>query len=127
MMTKRKFTPPTSFPVVYVNGFGDQITLRCNGIGEYPYTGQDGNGDWLIYAANGSFYADGSQSKDDLHDIPRKKKKQIHWANDYDAAITKAWWASREDADAGSKFGRIAVIRREWVEGELPQYFVEEV
>ena len=126
-MSKRKFTPPTEFPAEYENGFGDKIILLARGKGEYPYTGQDGNGDWLIYAANGSFYADGSQSKDDLHDIPRKKKKQIHWANDYDGYITRAWWASREDADKNAQSGRIAIIRREWVEGELPQYFAEEV
>ena len=82
-MTERKFTPPTSFPAEYVNGFGDQITLLARGIGLHPYIGQDGNGDWSSYGEDGSFYADGSNSQDDLHDLP---KKQVHWANDYEAS-----------------------------------------
>lgn len=122
-MTKRKFTPPTEFPAEYVNGFGDQITLIARGIGLHPYAGQDGNGDWSSYGEDGSFYADGSQSKDDLHDIPQK---QVHWANDY-GTESGDWWSSREWADRTTDADRIAVIRREFVEGELPQYFVEEV
>lgn len=73
-MTERKFTPPTEFPAEYVNGFGDQITLLAKGFGLYPYAGQDGNGDWSSYGEDGSLYADGSRSKDDLHDIPKKPK-----------------------------------------------------
>jgi hypothetical protein len=123
-MTKRKFTPPTEFPAEYENGFGDKITLLAKGIGEYPYTGQDGNSDWHNYGADGSFYATGGQSKDDLHDIP---KKQVHWANDYAGVVPVRWWKSRKEADRGAALRRIAVVRREWVEGELPQYFTEEV
>ena len=123
-MTKRKFTPPTKFPAEYENGFGDKITLLAIGLGEYPYTGQDGNGDWYSYGEDGSFYADGSQSRDDLHDIP---KKRVHWANDYKHISSVNWRDSREAVDGVPDAGRIAVIRREWVEGELPQYFAEEV
>lgn len=121
-MTERKFTPPTEFPAEYVNGFGDTIILLARGKGEYPFAGQDCNGDWNSYTENGSFYADGSKSKDDLHDLP---KKQVHWANDHEGCAI--WQKSREDADNSAGPNRIAVIRREWVKGELPQYFTEEV
>jgi hypothetical protein len=121
-MTERKFTPPTKFPAEYENEFGDKITLRCKGIGKYPYAGQAENGGWIVYGADGSLHADPSGF--DLHDIPQK---QVHWANDCDDCITKSWRVSRENADASAPAGRIAVIRREWVEGELPQYFTEEV
>jgi hypothetical protein len=53
-------------------------------------------------------------------------KKQVHWANDYGYGFQN-WWPTREDADDNTRNPRIAVIRREWVEGQLPQYFTEEV
>jgi len=53
-------------------------------------------------------------------------KKQVHWANDYEY-IRGDWYDSREDANNVARDDRIAVIRREWVEGQLPQYFTEEV
>jgi hypothetical protein len=51
-------------------------------------------------------------------------KKQVHWANDYGYSFQN-WWSTREDADDNAGSARIAVIRREWVEGQLPQYFTE--
>lgn len=123
-MTERKFTPPTEFPAEYVNGFGDKITLLAKGVGECPYTGQHANGNWYSYCADGSFSAHGSHSNLDLHDLPQK---QVHWANDYEYCSDGSWYESREDADKKAIGWRFAVIRREWVEGELPQYFVEEV
>jgi len=55
-------------------------------------------------------------------------KKQVHWANDYADAAWSIWYDSRRHADMGADEPfRIAVIRREWVEGQLPQYFTEEV
>ena len=63
------------------------------------------------------------ESVSDLHDIP---EKQVHWANDY-GDFPGHWSDSREDADAHAGPDRIAVIRREWVEGQPPQYFTEEV
>jgi len=48
------------------------------------------------------------------------------WANDYDQD-TAAWQDSREEADEFAGKDRIAVIRREWIEGQSPQYFTEEV
>ena len=120
-MTKRKFPPPTEFPAEYVDGRGRKITLLARGNGQYPLVGQDEAGSGATYRENGVWGPDDSPR--DLHDIP---KKQVHWANDYDGCI-KAWWISREEADAGlGAVSRIAVIRREWVEGELPKYFVEE-
>ncbi len=55
-------------------------------------------------------------------------KKQVHWANDYgDNVFGGYWYRTRTDADALAADDRIAVIRREWVEGQPPQYFTEGV
>jgi hypothetical protein len=55
-------------------------------------------------------------------------EKRVHWANDYgDINWVGYWNDTREDADEIGGNGRIAVIRREWVEGQPPQYFTEEV
>jgi hypothetical protein len=55
-------------------------------------------------------------------------QKQVHWANDYgDINWVGYWNDTREDADAIGGNGRIAVIRREWVPGQPPQYFTEDV
>jgi hypothetical protein len=51
----------------------------------------------------------------------------VHWANNYYGISFGHWWSTREIADENEGNGRIAVIRREWVEGQLPQYFTEEV
>jgi hypothetical protein len=53
-------------------------------------------------------------------------RKNMQWANDY-GDFPGHWNESREDADDKAGPSRIAVIRREWVEGQLPQYFAEEV
>ena len=53
-------------------------------------------------------------------------KKQVHWANDYGDSVAY-WHDSREDADGWFDHDRIAVIRREWVDGQPPQYFTEGV
>ena len=53
-------------------------------------------------------------------------QKHVHWKNDYGYGFQN-WWSTRNDADIYARNGRIAVIRREWVEGQLPQYFAEEV
>ena len=121
-MTERKFTPPTSFPAEYVMGDGTRVTLLAKGVGDYPYCGQDKFKDWY-------FFSIGGHSKfwkhQDLHDLPETK---VQWANDFGHYGLGSWHGSREKADAASRTrGRIAVIRREWTEGELPKYFVEEV
>ena len=55
-------------------------------------------------------------------------QKQVQWINDYGTILPiNGWYSTRNDADIYARNGRIAVIRREWVEGQLPQYFTEEV
>jgi hypothetical protein len=55
-------------------------------------------------------------------------QRQVHWSNDYGInCVGTTWYSSRERADEGSAGGRIAVIRREWVPGQPPQYFTEKV
>ena len=55
-------------------------------------------------------------------------QKQVRWSNDYGInCVGTTWYSSRERADEGSAGGRIAVIRREWVPGQPPQYFTEGV
>lgn len=53
--------------------------------------------------------------------------KHVHWKNDYGYIVGDDWWDTREKADKCAADNRIAVIRREWVEGQLPQYFTEGV
>jgi len=63
-----------------------------------------------------------------MSDQTELPKKQVHWTNDYADEIWSIWYDSRRHADrAADEPFRIAVIRREWVEGQLPQYFTEEV
>ena len=125
-MTKRKFTPPTDFPAEYVTGRGKKVTLLARGKGLYPLIGQgDGPAGCEVYTyTEDGYFIDGQTLDQDLHDIP---KKQVHWANDYNGSASGGWWLSRKEADLAAQVGRIAVIRREWVEGELPKYFVEGV
>ena len=54
-------------------------------------------------------------------------KKQVQWANDYEEHPGSSWYGTRKDADGYAVEGRIAVIRREWVPGQPPQYFTEGV
>lgn len=120
-MTERKFTPPTSFPAEYVRGNGKKITLIAKGVGEFPYVGQDESEKWLIFAEDGRNYIHGLY---DLHDLP---KTTVAWANDYGHVRGIMWFNTREGVDVSAEGDRIAVIRREWTEGELPKYFAEEV
>ncbi len=53
-------------------------------------------------------------------------QKRVHWANDYED-FRGDWYDSREEANNVARDDRIAVIRREWVEGQPPQYFTEDV
>jgi hypothetical protein len=126
-MTDRKFTPPTTFPAEYVTIDGKKAVI----VGEtpdenYPYVGwyeRAGitvNSTWMKH---GAFYkADPSDC--DLHNTA---KKHVHWANDY-GDVLGDWHETREDADKVSGYSpRIAVIRRECVPGQPPQYFMESV
>lgn len=58
-------------------------------------------------------------------DTPTKK---VQWINDYGTFLPiNGWCSTRKYADDNARNGRIAVIRREWVEGQPPQYFTEDV
>lgn len=122
-MTERKFTPPTEFPAEYVDGEGNKITIVGKGVGNYPYAGQTEDGVWRCFRNDGSVYVTGP-SLFDIHDLPKTK---THWVNDYGHDLGGFWYDSREEADDKTYSYRIAVIRREWTEGELPKYFAEEV
>ena len=123
-MTDRKFTPPTEFPAEYVTGDGRKAvilgTMPCD---LYPYLGyivhEDGSCGAFDWRKDGA-----AKSLSDLHDLP---KKQVRWMNDYGRFPGDLWCKTREEADEAAGRERIAVIRREWVEGQSPQYFVEEV
>ena len=51
--------------------------------------------------------------------------KQVHWCNDYKDG-TFGWYAARKDAEKAHEKGRIAVIRREIVDGVV-SYYKEDV
>jgi hypothetical protein len=53
--------------------------------------------------------------------------KQVHWANDYGKNRGNIWYDTRAEANDNAAGDRIAVVRREWVEGLPPQYFTEGV
>jgi hypothetical protein len=52
--------------------------------------------------------------------------KQVHWANDYEYGFNGWWHPSRAEADKGANEYRIAVIRREIVDGVV-SYYKEDV
>ena len=52
--------------------------------------------------------------------------KQVHWCNDYEDESPSWWYPSRKAADAEAGKKRIAVIRREIVDGVV-SYFKEDV
>lgn len=126
MITDRKFTPPTEFPVEYVTGDGHKVVILgmmpCD---EYPYVG------YIVYE-DGSCGAyewkkcgfGGGMPSSSLHDLP---KKRVRWMNHYSRFPGDFWCNTREEADAVAGPDRIAVIRCEWTEGQPPQCFVEDV
>jgi hypothetical protein len=128
-MTERKFTPPTEFPAEYVTGDGRKaVILGQSPDKQYPLIGWIGLEDGCVRTSNwtndGCYYEYPEPHEADLHDLP---KKQVHWASDYGGFYGGSWFDTREEADKVSIPNRIAVIRREWIEGQPPQYFVEEV
>jgi hypothetical protein len=48
--------------------------------------------------------------------------KQVHWCNDYEDGPVDVWHYSRAAADWGAGESRIAVIRREIVDGVVSYY-----
>lgn len=130
-MTERKFTPPTKFPAEYVTRAGDKAVIVARTPDErYPLIGWvEGKKDYnfnAFWADNGGFHKDGREIARDLFDIVLEPQKQVHWANDYEVR-TGVWRTTRESADENATDDRTAVIRREWVPGQPPQYFTEEV
>lgn len=126
-MTDRKFTPPTKFPAEYVTGDGRKAVILGGAPDDiFIYVGYILNGGDVFGWKVRSWGKDGLSGiydpNNDLHDIP---KKQVQWANDY-GSYTGDWGDSREGVDVTGDPERIAVIRREWVEGQPPQYFAEE-
>ena len=125
-MTDRKFTPPSEFPAEYVTTDGRKaVILGMMPCDKYPYAGyivyEDGGCGCREWKKGGA----GAGPLSSLHDLP---KKQVHWANDYGLDSVSCWYSSRHQADRVADIpSRIAVIRREWVEGQPPQYFAEEV
>ena len=127
-MTDRNFTPPTEFPARYVTSDGHEAVVLGKRPGDVsPYVG-------YIYYESRSFpvatwrsdgsYLNTGENRLDLHDLP---KKQVRWANDYGRFPGDLWCKTRREADEAAGRERIAVIRREWVEGQPPQYFAEDV
>jgi hypothetical protein len=125
-MTDRKFTPPTEFPARYVTSDGHEAVILGKRPGDVsPYVGhiyESRSFPVVTWRSDGSYLNTG-ENRLDLHDLP---KKQVHWCNDY-GSYTSDWGDSREEIDITVYSNRIAVIRREWVEGQQPQYFAEEV
>lgn len=121
-MTERKFTPPTEFPAEYAMNDvdGTRVTLIGEGVGEFPYVGQDEDGYWRIFRRDGR---NSTCAQYGLYDLP---KTNVQWANDYEEIFGCTWHDSREEADANAMWDCIAVIRREWTEGQPPEYFTEE-
>lgn len=126
-MTDRKFSPPTEFPAEYVTSDGRKAVILGRMPNDAcPYIG------YVIMACGArehcwneeGLWDYGLGHDFDLHDLP---KKQVRWMNDYGRFPGDLWCKTREEADEAAGRERIAVIRREWVEGQPPQYFVEEV
>ena len=70
-MDKRKFTPPTSFPAKYIDGFGDKVVVYARGHGSHRLVGQKEDGTVFAYTEEGQFGFDPKSRfwLSDLHDI----------------------------------------------------------
>ena len=68
-------------------------------------------------------FLDGAQA---AFRIKPEPVKQVHWCNDYGDGPSMRWSASRKDAEKAYEKGRIAVIRREIVDGVV-SYYKEDV
>lgn len=128
-MTERKFTPPETYPAEYVTSDGFTAVIAAyRDWAEYCYVGWIDNVSSIeCWDSDGTSYwkHSGIERYNNLHDIP---KKQVHWANDYGVGSCAGYWHdTRSGADNSALYTRIAVIRREIIEGQPPQYFTEEV
>jgi hypothetical protein len=131
-MTERKFTTPTTFPAEYVTRDGKKAVIVARTPDKsYPFIGwyeqrdnNNLNSFWTDGGAADTYWPDGLL---DLFDIGQEPQTQVHWANDYGRFPGSDWCDSREEADNNAGSLRIAVIRRELVDGQPPQYFAEGV
>ena len=112
----RKFTPPTTpVPAEYKDGYGS----KCVILAQDPSGGFVGyvvlsSGKWHSreWDATGRF---GINSADpDLHDIPQATST---WQNVYPSGGASTVYGSRGDADDMSSSHRIAVMRRDTIDG----------
>lgn len=123
-MTDRKFTPPTSFPAEYVDGYGKKIVVLGRGPNKkYPLVGYGYQGYPYCWTEHGREYPE-RESSTDLHDIPKRIKT---WLNiDPDAALAELY-VTRKSADFFASNRRLCVYRIERDEdGGNPEIFVEE-
>lgn len=58
--------------------------------------------------------------------IKPEPEKQVRWCNDYEDSPPVLWRSSRKEADSKAYYKRIAVIRREIVDGVV-SYYKEDV
>lgn len=126
-LTDRTFTPPTTFPQEYVTCDGDIITIECRipnstalaGWGEYCC----GERYYRVWHEWGD-YDPGTYSEYDLHDLP---EKEVWWINVNASYVSVIHHHSRGQADDCGTADRIGVIRMERVEGQMPNFFEEDV
>jgi len=64
--------------------------------------------------------------QEDAFRIKPEPVKQVHWCSDYEYGFNGWWHKSRELADTNANEKRIAVIRREIVDGVV-SYYKEDV
>ena len=122
IMTKRKFTPPTSFPAEYVDGDGTKIViLGRTPARDFPLAGYFPDGTLSNWTEGGHVFL-GVLCAQDLQDIP---KRITTWQNVYDEWIGPHY-TNRIRADENSTDDRLCVYRIERGEdGSNPELFVE--
>lgn len=98
--------------LAYYEGKAIQEWCQDEGNGEYDWY------DWYDDYLHPE-WADG------IWRIKPEPVKQVHWCNDYKDG-TFGWYAARKDAEKAHEKGRIAVIRREIVDGVV-SYYKEDV
>jgi hypothetical protein len=100
------FTPPETFPHECQTEFGERVVLYGRSLCEnWDYIGEvlDQGTAWHLARFDDA----------DLRDTP---KVTSTWRNEYDGHVGE-WHCSREDADGCSVEGRIAVLRRDTIDG----------
>ena len=114
-MTERKFTPPTTFPAEYRNGYGQKcVILVQDPSGRFiGYVDQGDEWRSRVWDATGWFGIDSTGP--DLHDIPQVIST---WQNVHKTFGTFLLHRSRPEADKDAlPLSRIAVLRRDTIDG----------